>query len=791
MPGILEALRAHLNDRYDIERELGGGGMSRVYVAIERSLDRKVVIKVLAPELGERVNVDRFQQEIATAATLQHPQIVPVYHAGLAGELRYYVMPFVAGESLRHRMRREGRLAPLDVVRLLAPVARALAYAHRQGIVHRDVKPENILLAEGEPMLADFGIAKVLREGSVTSTGLTSAGISMGTVTYMPPEQVTADPRLDGRADVYSLAAVGYELLAGEPPFLGTPAQVMSAHVVQPVPPLGARVPSAPTALVDAIMGALAKDHTQRPDAERFAEQLDASSRGEGSGSRPALPAQGHPLRRPAAVAAGLALLALSWWWGGRSSVATTRDPTIAVLPFETIGAPEDAYLAAGVTDELMTGLAQVRGVRVLSRATLRAYADSQFTPADYAAKVGVRALVEGSVQRAGDQLRVTARLVDARDGSALWSDSYDRVLSDVFRTQREISSAVSGALTAKLGLASEGPRAEYVADAAAYDLFLRGRYALRERGETGLRSAMDLFAAAAVRDPAFARAHAGIAEAAALLPIYSTVTRASVNDTLRSSAARAIALDSLLATPHLALGLLAKGLGQWAEGERELEKARALDPNDGSVHQNLGELFFTLGRLEESRAALERAALLEPNEETIVAEFAYALLLTGELDSASRVVARAAAAAPRSPYVNFTQAALAERRGDAATAVKALRIAAEVAPLPFFRGSLARALHLAGDTAGARTIRAELDALGRAPGATFGRAIAGLPSDPPAETFARLDAAVAEGDPFVYLLPLRVWWYDTLRPDPRFAAFATRLGLPPLSSSPLPTGGR
>ncbi len=787
MPEILQTLRTHLSDRYDVERELGGGGMSRVYVATERALDRRVVIKVLAPELGERVNVDRFQQEIATAATLQHPQIVPVYHAGLAGDLRYYVMPFVAGESLRARLARDGRLAALDVIRLLAPLARALAYAHRQGIVHRDVKPENILLAEGEPMLADFGIAKVIREGAVGSTGLTSAGISMGTVTYMPPEQVTADPRLDGRADVYSLAAVGYELLAGEPPFTGTPAQVMSAHVVQPVPPLAPRAPDAPPALVAVILGALAKDPAQRPDAERFAELLDAAGRGEGSGPRTALAAPRHPARLALTVAGGLLLLGGAWWWGARSATTPSRDPTIAVLPFEVIGADDDAYLGAGVTDEVTTALAQVAGLRVLSRATVRAYADSQYTPADFADRLGVRALVEGSVQRAGTQLRITARLVDARDGSAMWSDRYDRVLDDVFRTQREISTAVTAALTTRLGLATQGPRPEYVADAAAYDLFLRGRYALRERGETGLRAAMDLFAAAAGRDPAFARAHAGIAEAAALLPIYSTVPRASVADTLRASAARAIALDTLLSTPHVALGLLEKGLGRWTEGERALRRALDLDANDATVHQNLGELWFTVGRVAESRSALERAAELEPSDVTIVSEFAFALLLTGETDSASRVLARAAAAAPRNPYVAYTQGVLAERRGDRRGAVGAFRIAAESAPLPFFRGVLARALHLAGETQEAATIRRELEALGPAPGATFGRAIAGLPSDAADETFDRLAAAITESDPFVLLLPMRFWWYDALRSDARFAALATRLALPASALEPVP----
>ncbi len=784
-------LQQQLGDRYVFERELGGGGMSRVFLATERALNRRVVVKVLAPELSHRVNLERFQQEIATAATLQHPQIVPVYHAGSAGDLRYYVMPYIAGESLRAHLVRKKTLPAEDVVRLLAPLARALAFAHRQQIVHRDVKPENILLAEGEPMLADFGIAKVIREGN--QTGLTSAGMSIGTVTYMPPEQVTADPNIDGRADVYSLAAVGYELLSGTPPFTGTPAQVMSAHVVQPVPDLVANVPESSAALARVLMRGLAKDAAQRPDAETFATELDAALRAV-SGATPipiSSARSAHTSVRWTISAAALLLVAIAagWWFGARGSgTALAATPTIAVLPFEMISSAEDAYLSAGLTDEVMTGLAQLPSVRVLSRATLRAYADSQFTPTDYAERVGVRALVEGSIQRAGSQLRVTARLIDARDGSAMWSESYDRAVDDVFRTQQEISSAVGAALISRLGLAPQpGLRTEHIADAAAYDLYLRGRYALRERGESGLRQAIALFSESAARDEKFARAHAGIAEAAALLPIYSAVPRASLADTIRASAQRAIALDSTIASAHVALGLLEKGLGRWEDGERALSTALRHDPNDAAAHQNLGELYFTLGRFEESRGSLGRAANLEPTDAAIVAEFAYMLSQTGMADSARRTIARAAALAPRNPFVAYTQGVIAEVSGDGAAALRGFAAAAEAAPIPFFRGAEARMRELSGDRARAAEIRRELDALGNAPGASFGRVIAGLASDSPDALFSGLSRAVDEGDSFVLLLPLRVRWYDGLRSDPRFAALAHRLGLPPSATAPLP----
>lgn len=784
MSDPLHPLLQHLAERYDVERELGGGGMSRVFLATERALGRRVVIKVLSPELGQRVNVDRFLQEIATSATLQHPQIVPVLHAGGEDGMRYYVMPFIAGESLRARITREGKLDGRDVLRLIAPLARALAYAHRQGIVHRDVKPENILLSEGEPMLADFGIAKVVRDDT-SATGLTSAGMSIGTVTYMPPEQVVADPAIDGRADVYSLAAVAYELLAGQPPFTGTPAQVMSAHVVKAPADLVPQLPAVDHALGVVVMRGLEKEPAQRPDAETFAAMLDEARGASVSASRPTLdapPTFGR--RRGTFLGAGLALVAgvaaLVWRapWGD-AGTAHAATPAIAVLNFEMIGPRDDAYLSAGVTDEITTGLAQLQGMRVLSRTTVRALADSNFTPADYAAKAGVRALVEGSVQRAGEQLRVSARLVDTRDGSAIWSDRYERSLADVFHTQQEISTAVAGALARHLGLAGSAPRQEDAVDPAAYDLYLRARYALRERGEAGLRSAMRLFSEAASRDPSFARAHAGIAEAAVLLPLYSAVTRQAVADTVRASAARAVARDSLLAAPHVALGLLEKGLGRWADGERELVAALRLDPHDASAHQNLGELYYTLGRFADSRQALARAAEYEPTEATIVAEFAYMLAQTGARDSARRVIVRAASSAPRNPFVAYTQGVIAELDGDLAAAARAMGVAAAEAPLPFFMGAHARALLLAGDSAKAKTVRAALEARGSAPSVAFGLVIAGLATEPPDVLFAGLTRAADERDPFVLLLPLRISWYDRLRADARFAALAERLGLP------------
>ncbi len=791
-------LRRHLDGQFAIERELGGGGMSRVFLATERALARKVVIKVLDPVLGHSVNVDRFRREIATSATLQHPQVVPVHGAGGAGDLLYYWMPFVAGESLRARLVREPRLDAAEARRLLLPLARALAYAHREGIVHRDIKPENILLAQGEPMLADFGIAKVTRDERSHGT-LTSAGMSVGTATYMAPEQVVADPEIDGRADVYALAAVGFELLAGRPPFTGTPQQVMSAHVVQAVPSLAVLAPSAPPELVEAITRGLAKDRADRPTADAFIRLLEATTaevRGATPGNAPsATPrvaeASGLERRRRALITACALVAAIAagaWWATSRDGRTNDAIPVagaaaragVAVLPFEFIGPRDHAYIAAGIAEELMGSLTELRGVQVASRTTVRAFADSAFPPAVLGARLGVRAMIEGSVQPVGTMLRVVARLVNAADGATVWSGRVERPIADVMSVQRELGAQAVAALAHHLGLASTTTSAGLgTADAGAYDLFLRARFALDERTMPSLERAVELFMAAAARDSGFARAHAGIAEALALEPLYGPVGFDAVALRIRASAARALALDSLLASPHTSLGLLAKGTGAWTLAERELTRATTLQLDLASAHQSLGELFYTLGRFEESERALQRAARLEPASAPVVAEYAWALILTGQRDSASRVATRAVSQAPRSPFPHYTDAMAHERQGDLTGSVDRLRTAVSFGELPLMIGALARAQQLAGDTAAAAATRRRLVALGDAPGAALARAVAALPQGDRDAVFAGLMRAARDRDPFVFLLPLRTWWFDGVRDDARMLEVARALGLP------------
>jgi serine/threonine protein kinase len=267
-PSLQEQVQRALGDAYLLERELGGGGMSRVFLALESSLNRKVVVKVLLPELAAGVNVERFRREILLAAQLQHPHIVPLLSAGEAEGLPYFIMPYVTGESLRTRVAREGEFPIADTVRILRDVVSALAYAHTHGIVHRDVKPDNVLLSGGVAVVTDFGVAKAVSASAGTpgSTGLTSLGVALGTPAYMAPEQATASPNTDHRADIYSLGVVTYEMLTGAPPFAGRSApQTLAAHVVEEPEPVERRRPAVPPMLAGLVRDCLAKRPADRP----------------------------------------------------------------------------------------------------------------------------------------------------------------------------------------------------------------------------------------------------------------------------------------------------------------------------------------------------------------------------------------------------------------------------------------------------------------------------------------------------------------------------------------------
>src|SRR2546423_2718022 len=621
MRELEERLRIALADRYALERELGRGGMAVVFLARARRHDRAVALKVLRHDIAAALGGERFLREIQIAAKLHHPHILPLYDPGAAGDLLYSVMPSVEGESLRQRLEREPQLPLDDALAIARQVGGALAYAHSHDVVHRDIKPENILLESGEAVVADFGIAR-----AITAAGgdkLTHTGIAIGTPHYMSPEQATGSAGIDGRSDLYSLGCVLYEMLAGHPPFLGGTAQaILARHAMDPVPPLRTARGTVSGALEQALQRALAKSPADRyPTALQFTEALGGSGRS----VRP--PTSGGSRGLRAALSAGLVLAALGvslavWkpWRDARTAAvsAPAYAASVAVLPFETIGGgPQDEYFSDGMTDEIITQLAQIRDLKVISRTSVVALKGSHLTLSRIADRLGVDHVLEGSARRAGGRVRVNAQLIAAKTDAHLWAKTYERDLKDVFRVQEEIAGDVSRALLASVqGLRPLGPGSR-TEQPAAYDAYLRGTYWRQQRTRDGLLRAMQAFEQALAIDSAYAPAYAGLSSALSLFVLYqysggpepvTALARAIV------LADRAIALDSSLAEGFAARGFAFVQAAVSSDAAvRDGVRAIALRPNSGEAHAFGQGALNDVGRAEDAFAAAQTATDLDP----------------------------------------------------------------------------------------------------------------------------------------------------------------------------------
>ena len=469
MSTVSERLLSALGGSYTIERELTGGGMALVFAGEDHDLGRKVVIKILPPELAATVSAERFRREILTVARLQHPHIVPILKAGDVDGLPYFVMPYVDGESIDVKLRRDGKFSVHETLGIMKDAARALAFAHERGVVHRDIKPGNILLAAGSATVTDFGVAKALssaRRSGEKGNGLTNTGMSLGTVLYMAPEQAAGDPDIDGRADIYSLGVTAYEMLAGVAPFANlNPREMLTARLTLPPPPLSTIRKDVPIAFEKLIAKCLAIDPADRPQsATALVEALEDPEAISGSF---ATTAARHGKRVKRAVIGALALIGAivvsagiyaKLHTGNASAMAestASHKPVslgvIAVLPFVSLGSDSsNAYLATGVTNAVAGKLLKTPGLRVLAPGlprSVRRRSDSAVT-----ASLDARLVLEGTVERVGNRLRVTARLSSTADDVMQWADVFDRDVKDVFTVEDEIADAIVASVTPMTG---------------------------------------------------------------------------------------------------------------------------------------------------------------------------------------------------------------------------------------------------------------------------------------------------------------------------------------------------
>ena len=579
MPAFPDRLRAAVADRYRIEEEIGHGGMAAVYLAEDLRHGRKVAIKVLLPGGGGAQSYEpaRFLREIRIAARLSHPQILPVHDSGEFEGMLYFVMPYAGCETLRDRLTQEGTLPIETALRITRAVAAALGYAHRHNVIHRDIKPENILLQEGEPVVADFGVATAISAAGGDNVYITDRGFAVGTPAYMSPEQASAERDLDGRSDIYSLACVLFEMLAGKPPFSGSGARAtMARHAIEAPPLVRSLRPTVTAAVENALQRALAKI-----PADRFSTMAEFCD---------ALVAPPPP---PTSL--------------GPESRA------IAVLPFVNSSAdPENEYFSDGITDELINALTKVEGLRVASRTSVFALKNVREDVRALGARLNVSAVLEGTVRKAGSRLRITVQLTNVADGRTLWSERYDREMADVFAIQDEIAGTIVRTLRSTLlGELGDPTPVRYTANVRAYSLYLKGRFWWNRRSQAAIREGIRFFEQAIQEDPGYALAYSGLADSYALDLDYRGAPVIEGMERARAEARKAIALDETLAEAHTSLGWVTFIYDwDWVGAEREFSRAIELNPRYSTARQWHSWFLAAMGRfdeaLDEGRAAIE-----------------------------------------------------------------------------------------------------------------------------------------------------------------------------------------
>jgi len=679
--------------------------MGAVYLARDLKHDRPVALKVLLPELTSSVGPDRFQREIKLAARLQHPHILTVHDSGeTAGQL-WFTMPYVEGESLRDRLRRDRQLPLEEALRITREAAQALQYAHDHGVVHRDIKPENLLLTrDGSTLVADFGIARTV-EGD---EHVTKTGISLGTPAYMSPEQASAEQTVDARSDVYSLGAVLYEMLAGEPPYTGSSlVAIVTKWLTGPVPSVRAVRPEVPESVDQSIQRALAQSAEDRlPTMAEFVRMLQGAPSGYTPLATPAItPVAAAAGRRrvPAAVVAlalGALLAGAFLAWRHAREESRTRPKVLAVLPFENLGDSADAYFADGATEAVRGKLSRVAGLEVIARGSCNQYRRTTKAPQEIARDLGADYLLTATVRwdkAAGrpSRVRVTPELVDASSGHAprtLWQEPFDAALTDVFQVQADIAGKVVGALDVALGDSARQELAtKPTANLAAYDAFLKGEAASQDMAAVdppSLRRAIAFYQQAVALDSMFVPAWAQLARAQAILYGNSSPTpEVAAQARLAAERAQAVGpgrpegqlalcvyyrqvqLDSRQALAACEAGLkLApnniallsntaaseQSLGRWEASVEPLRRGAALDPRSPSASRRLASTFLYLRRYPEARSAIDRALTLAPANVYSIELKAMIALAQGDLAGAKAVVQTGIGAVEAASLVAF-----------------------------------------------------------------------------------------------------------------------------------------
>ena len=603
---------------YEIDSLLGAGGMGEVYRARDVRLDRPVAIKAL-PEAFARdpERLARFEREARLLASVHHAHIATIFGIEDGGGTSYLAIELVEGETLAQRLAR-GPLAVPAALEVCAQVASAINAAHEQGVVHRDLKPGNVMLtAAGVVKVLDFGLAKGstadpgsrpdLDASPTVALNATAAGVILGTAPYMSPEQARGQA-VDRRTDVWALGCVLYECLTGRQAFGGETTSDVIARILEREPEWDALPAATPPRLRDLLRRCLTRQVTDRP---RDAGDL----RGE------------------------MLAIAVDQSSPSRSSRAADALPSVAVLYFENLSPDSESdYFCAGITEDILTDLSKLKGLRVASRNAVARYRGAAADIPKVASELGVGAVLEGSVRRAGDRVRITAQLLKA-DGFHLWAERYDRKLDDVFAVQDEIAAAIAGALRVALTpVEGESLGRERPADVGAYDLYLKGREQYEQRTTASFREAIRLFEQAIEREPEYALAWAGIADACGQLMQWGGGDEAELKPRGLEAAKRAIEIDARLAAAHKAHALVLRHIGDRAGSEAALRRAIAVDPRFTPAIGNLAVELFCKGNLAGSERLHRRSLEIDPQDTFTMLWVATIAGCTGRTDEMVRI---------------------------------------------------------------------------------------------------------------------------------------------------------
>jgi TolB-like protein len=752
---------------YEIVGVLGAGGMGEVYRARDPRLDRHVAIKVLAPALAaDAAWLVRFEREARVVASLSHPNIVVIHSVEQADGVRFLTMELVPGESLQRRVR-PGGLDLEQVLALAIPLADALAAAHARGVVHRDLKPGNVMVGpDGRVKVLDFGLAKPV-EGPDAADGRTHTAASpvstpgelMGTMPYMSPEQLRG-AAIDARTDIFAFGILLFELITGRRPFSGeSSADLMSAILRDAPPSMQALRPGLPPDLVRIVGRCLEKDPERRlQTAKDLRNELEWIRRN--------LEPAGLPTVRLAAEAPAPA----------------RGTPSIAVLPFENRNRDEaDAYFADGITEDVIAQLCKVRTLKVISWTSVMPFRQRDQSLREIASTLQVAHVLEGSVRRIGDRVRIVAQLIEAGSGQHLWADTYDRQLTDIFAIQSDVALHIVAALEAELTSKEQSRiRARPTADVQAYEYYLRGRHALIRWTMGDIQRSLEHFAAAVSRDPDFALAHTGIAMAYTELGELGVLTRQQAAAPALSAARRAVALNPDLAEAHCA-NAFARLVFEfdWEGAEAGFRRAIDLNPSYADAYDLCGRMCASLERHEEAIALQQRAHELDPLTHRV--DLATALLRAGRAADAERAALAVMAVEPNDARLQATLGWARIRQGRAADGLAALEQAVALAPgEDMWRAQLGQAFALAGRTEEARAVLRMLENPSR-------------PSPASAYHLAYVYTGLGEADRAMDLLERAYderagalygikgsFLFAPLRQHPRFMALLRRLRLDP-----------